>query len=44
MSIFKSPHGVLTEWLSANRREMRSASIEAFKKQLLVQASKWRLS
>ena len=40
----KSPHEVLTEWLAANRREMRSASIEAFKKQLLVQATKWRLS
>ena len=38
-----SPVDVLRQWLSANRREMRSASIEAFKKQLLVQAVEWRL-
>ena len=39
----KPPADVLKEWLSANKREMRSASIEAFKKQLLVQAVEWRL-
>ena len=40
----KPPADVLKEWLATNRKGMRSASIEAFKKQLLVQATKWRLS
>lgn len=38
-----SPHKILTGWLSKNRSEMRSKSIEAFKKELLTQATKWKL-
>ena len=37
------PVDVLRKWLAANRREMRGAAIEAFKKELLVQAEDWRL-
>lgn len=39
----RQPHEVLTQWLSANRKEMRSASIEAFRKQLIEQAKGWKL-
>lgn len=37
------PVDVLRAWLAANRREMRGAAIEAYRKQLLVQAEDWRL-
>ena len=37
------PADVLRKWLSANRREMRGAAIEAFRKDLIEQAEGWRL-
>lgn len=37
------PVDVLRKWLAANRREMRSASIESFRKELISQAESWRL-
>lgn len=37
------PVDVLRKWLASNRREMRGAAIEAFRKELLAQAEGWRL-
>lgn len=37
------PADVLRKWLAANRREMRGAAIEAFRKDLITQAESWRL-
>lgn len=37
------PVDVLRKWLAANRREMRGAAIEAFRKELISQAESWRL-
>ena len=37
------PADVLRKWLAANRKHMRGAAIEAFKKDLLVPAETWRL-
>jgi hypothetical protein len=31
----------LTQWLSANRNEMRSKAIQPFKKELLTAAANW---
>lgn len=37
------PVDVLRAWLAANRKNMRGAAIEAFRKELLGQAEGWRL-
>lgn len=38
----KTPNEVLKEWLRKNRSEMRGKAIEAFKKELLVNSTKWK--
>lgn len=37
----QSAHAMLSQWLSANRSEMRSKAIESFKKEVLPAAMKW---
>jgi hypothetical protein len=37
------PVDVLRAWLAANRKNMRGAAIEAFRKQLIDAAEGWRL-
>lgn len=39
-----TPLETLTAWLAANRSEMRGKAIESFKKELLKDAAKWRVS
>lgn len=38
----KTPSQFLAEWLRKNRSEMRGKAIEAFKKDVLVQSTKWK--
>lgn len=39
----EQPYETLVKWLSANRSEMRSKAIEAFKKELMELSKKWKV-
>ena len=39
----RKPLQILKDWLAENRSEMRSKSIESFKKELLTESAKWRV-
>lgn len=40
--VTETPQQILRKWLAANRSEMRSKAIEAFRKELLDAAAKWK--